>query len=138
VENGKLYILGGGWGTLYVKELPVTYPLQIATHFDLPIDLVSERIDVEFRVGLDSEVEPANLDTTSMALIPPGAADPEGTHSEIVAILGAQLEFRREGRYRAELVHNGESFAQLSFRVRLAPDLPELAATTDLQRSIST
>ena len=124
IEGGKLYILGGGWGRLIAKSLPLTYPLQIATQFHLPIEIVPESIEVELQVGLESGDEPdQQTSRIALALTVPAESAPDAKYLEITALIGAQVEFRREGRYKAALFHEQQEIVSLLFRVQHMPDV---------------
>lgn len=120
---GKLYVLGGGWDTLYAARFPARHPslgigvrvrvpwTQIENEFTLSVDLVDEdghsvfgdkNINQKFRSG-----RPRGL--------------PDGVDVGVVRALTINgLVFPSEGGYSFVVSIDGEEAQRISFRVRQA------------------
>ena len=118
---GKLYVLGGGWDTLYAARFPARHPslgigvrvrvpwTQIDKEFTLSVDLVDEdghsvfgdkSISQKFRSG-----RPRGL--------------PDGVDVGVVRALTINgLVFPREGGYSFVVSIDGVEAQRISFRVR--------------------
>ena len=118
---GKLYVLGGGWDTLYAPRFPARHPslgigvrirvpwTQIDNEFTLSVDLVDEdghsvfgdkTIGQKFRSG-----RPRGL--------------PDGVDVGVVRALTINgLVFPREGGYSFVVSIDGVEAQRISFRVR--------------------
>ncbi len=119
--DGKLYILGGGWDTLYVSELPARHP---ALAIGLRVRIPSTQGDRPIRVTVDLH------DADGRSLFPGGslvheftggrpAGFPEGSDVGVVRALTFQnLGFENEGSYSFVISIDGEPSDRLSFLVR--------------------
>lgn len=120
VENGKLYISGGGIDTLFAKAVPVRHPT-LGVAFRLTLS------PAELGRTHELEILLVNADggriATVKAKIP--AERPVQTTGWPVtvplAINFAQIEFPTFGDYQFELMVNNSSINTIPFRVVQAP-----------------
>lgn len=117
--RGKLFILGGGWDTLWVREFPARHPsLAIGLRLRIPTSWHSEelRLTVELQDADGSAVFPQPL--TQVIKIPTHA-DPETTDLGLVrSFTFNNLLFPREGSYSFVISVDEEPVSRLRFRVR--------------------
>lgn len=120
--DGKLYILGGGWDTLYVGELPARHP---ALAIGLRVRIPSSHGERPVRVTVDLH------DADGRSLFPGGAllheftsgrpgGLPDGSDVGVVRALTFQnLAFEREGAYSFVVSIDDHLADRLSFTVRV-------------------
>jgi hypothetical protein len=108
-ENGKLYILGGGWDQVFPERLPVSFPVGIAGKVILPGKMALESVGLRIDMVDDDgrKVGDAALDrrlrATPTADLP---LDPDGILPEAPALfaISANLELRAPGRVSLRLL----------------------------------
>ncbi|MCS6803093.1 MAG: hypothetical protein RMM58_14925 [Chloroflexota bacterium] len=116
--NGKLYILGGGWDTLYSRSFPFVHP-QLALAIKLVIPWGATAHPHELLVAL--------VDEDGASLLPepprlqfnvgrPPHAEPGEEVSMPVTITLNQLTIAQPGRYTVLLHVDGRIIARTSFR----------------------
>jgi hypothetical protein len=122
VENGKLYVHGGGWSVINATQLPVVHPT-------MALALV---VKVEYTEALeDHPITIDLLDEDDQAIGPkvegiihvghPPRTRP-GTPAFVPqAIRFNMIRFEREGGYRFRIIVRDEEVASIPFRVSLQP-----------------
>lgn len=120
--RGKLFILGGGWDTLWVRSFPARHPsLAIGLRLRIPTSWGGDaiRLAVELQDADGSPVFPQPL--TQQIRIPSGS-DPETTDLGLVrSFTFNNLVFAREGSYSFVISVDNEPVSRLRFRVRARP-----------------
>lgn len=116
--GGKLYMLGGGWTSLFVPQLPgrAQAPFAVTFGIGVPYHLTNRRFSFALeltdadgqRVG---EVLTAELEQGR----PPGLRP--GTTQRIMVAVNAQPEFPAAGRYTFNASIDGEPLRSVSFEV---------------------
>lgn len=121
-ENGKLYIVGGGWDQVVPPHLPLVYPFYIALKFvmlgEVALESVSVRIDIADEDG--QQVGDPALDSRLSArpmveLVP----DTRGVLPEAPALLAlaTELTLNLPGVFTLRLLVNDDLIATASLRV---------------------
>lgn len=122
--RGKLFILGGGWDTLWVRRFPARHPsLAIGLRLRIPVSWASDVIGLEVELqdedgkgllprSLSHEIRmPANRTH------PPGATD----MGLIRSFTFNNLRFDHEGAYSFVISVDGEPVSRIRFMVRQRP-----------------
>lgn len=122
--RGKLFILGGGWDTLWVQGFPARHPsLAIGLRLRVPVSWASDALKLSVELQ----------DADGQALLPrPLSHDiklPTSTqHSKTATDLGLirsftfnNLMFEREGPYSFVISVDDEPVSRLRFTVRARP-----------------
>lgn len=122
--QGKLYIHGAGWDTLFVASFPVSHPaMSVAILLRVPWHDTNQR----HQVALDVEDE----DGQSILPMPPGAfqgeivtgrpptLEPGDDQLMSLALQLNTLTFNRPGRYAVIIRIDGMEAKRASFRVKL-------------------
>ncbi|REK12246.1 MAG: hypothetical protein DWQ40_11750 [Actinobacteria bacterium] len=121
--RGKLFILGGGWDTLWVRNFPARHPsLAIGLRLRIPTSWHSDevRLSVELQDADGSAIFPQPL--TQQIRIP-SQTDPETTDLGLVrSFTFNNLVFPREGSYSFVISVDEEPVSRLRFRVRKRSD----------------
>lgn len=129
VENGKLFILGGGWDQIVPAHLPVPYPFYIAIKLVVPAAVATEpihlRMDVVDEEGQELGDPPldARVSFTPKANV---ASAPETVFPEGQALLPlfAEVTLFQPGAYTLRLVANGQLVGITRFTVSPPPVTP--------------
>ena len=123
--RGKLFILGGGWDTLWVRQLPARHPsLAIGLRLRVPVSWNSESLElsVELQDADGKPVLPRPLSHhIELPKNPPqssGASD----FGLIRSFTFNNLRFEREGAYSFVISVDDEPVSRLRFAVRQRPD----------------
>ena len=123
--RGKLFILGGGWDTLWVRQLPARHPsLAIGLRLRVPVSWNSESLtlSVELQDADGKPVLPRPLSHhIDLPTTPPqssGASD----FGLIRSFTFNNLRFEREGAYSFVISVDEEPVSRLRFSVRQRPD----------------
>ena len=129
VADGKHYIHGGGWDTLFASTFPAQHPaLGVAARLRIPWEEMNQQFAVEVDVLLDGE-EPVSIFTEPLrgfvnAGRPPNA--PPGSDLLLHLALGlANLQLEQAGRYRVVLRIDGQPLDETHFSVIAVPEPPE-------------
>ena len=121
--GGKLYVIGGGWDTLFVRSFPARHPtmgigMRIRVpwshvdEFTLSVDLVDEDGASLFKGRALSQKIRVNR-TPSMAA---------GSDMGVMrAFTFNNLVFPKEGGYAFRIAMNDSEVSRLRFRIRLRP-----------------
>jgi hypothetical protein len=126
-ENGKLYIVGGGWDEIVPQRLPLDYQAYLAIKLIVVWEIVSNST-----AALSADVRAELLDGTGQVLGDPVLetrieSDPVGVPEEfkgqarLLAALfmgqEAKMTLTEPGRFTLRLVVNDEVIAMTEFRV---------------------
>jgi hypothetical protein len=132
VENGKLYIIGGGWEQVTPAELPTPFAFSIAIKIVVDTELMQEPIrlrvdDVDPDSGqINGHVTELQLDGGSLA------GEPDAREFALMIPLALTATATVPGKKRFRLVVNDEAIAFTQFRI-----LPALAAGAAAEASVS-
>lgn len=120
VMGGKLYILGGGWNTLFVNRFPVRHPsLAVGLRIRVPWSLTDRTVTV----GLDLEDEDGGrvLPTapiTQAIKVSRAPMMPEGSDIVIArSFTFSNLTFEKPGGYAFLITIDGEVSERLRFTI---------------------
>jgi len=134
LENGKMYILGGGWDLLTPTQLPLAYRFNLAIKLAIPRAEVGDPVNIELTVvdELDREIgtSPAGL---RMELEEP--SDNVGDEIPLMIPLGMEVTIVLPGTYRLRLTVNDKAIAQTRFRVIPPLAVDQESMTDDVQPS---
>lgn len=124
--RGKLFVLGGGWDTLWVRALPARHPsMAIGLRLRVPFSWRGEtlRLSVELQDADGAPVLPHPL-AQSLRLaaqqVPAGVSD----FSVLRSFTFNNLLFAKEGSYSFVIAVDDEPLSRLRFAVRLRPGEP--------------
>ena len=128
VAEGKHYIHGGGWDTLYAPSFPTVHPmLGVAASLRVPADKQGEQLALE--VDIQSGEEGSSILTEPIrgivSAVPPTHAPPDSDLLLHLAFSFASLRFESPGTYSIVLRVDGQPLAELPFKVIPLPDLSE-------------
>lgn len=117
VDNGKLYILGGGWDRIFPKELPTLFEFSIAIKIVVPADYP---LDINLTLHLldESDQEASPLDIELRALLvsgPPPDLTPKDHPLFFPIAMG--LELVRPGTFRVILRDGSVTLAETSLAI---------------------
>lgn len=122
--RGKLFVLGGGWDTLWVRGFPARHPtLAIGLRLRVPVSWGKEtlRLSVELQDedgnGLLPQSLAHDIRLPTSEQRPPGATD----LGVIRSFTFNNLVFRREGPYSFVISVDDEPVSRLRFTVRQRP-----------------
>ncbi len=127
--RGKLYVLGGGWDTLWVPRFPARHPtLAIGLRLRVPVTWSSEVINlaVELQDEDGKGLLPRPL-SHDIRLPTTSPRQPVGTdYSLIRSFTFNNLRFEHDGPYSFVISVDGDPVSRLRFSVReRPPSLPE-------------
>ena len=118
--NGKLFILGGGWDTLWVRSLPVRHP-SLAIGFRLRVPTSYAANELTLSVELQDE--------DGKAVLPRGLShrvrldSPRSSDATDLGLVRSftfnNLSFEKEGPYSFVISVDEEPVSRLRFTVRL-------------------
>ena len=125
VAEGKHYIHGGGWDTLFVASLPATHPvLSVAVRLRLPWEETNQQLTLEVDVlgseerrSILSEPLRGVVNVERLPHIPPGSDLP--LH---LAFSFTNLLFEHPGPHTIVLRIDGQPLAESQFNVSV-PDI---------------
>jgi hypothetical protein len=129
VAEGKHYIHGGGWDTLYTPSFPALHPmLGVAASLRVPADEQGEQLAIE--VDIQSGEEGSSILTEEpirgiVSAVPPPHAPPDSDLLLHLAFSFVSLQFESPGTYSIVLRVDGQPVAELPFKVIPLPELPE-------------
>lgn len=125
--RGKLFILGGGWDTLWVRDFPARHPsLAIGLRLRIPTSWHSDelRLAVELQDADGSAVFPQPL---VQKLKIPRSTDPGTTDFGLVrSFTFNNLVFPKEGSYSFVISVDEDPVSRLRFRVRRRGQGPQV------------
>jgi hypothetical protein len=122
--RGKLFVLGGGWDTLWVRQLPARHPsLAIGLRLRVPVSWKSEslRLSVELQ---DADGQPMLPQPLSHEIKIPQTVGQSATTTDyglVRSFTFNNLHFEHEGAYSFVISVDGEPVSRLRFTVRSRP-----------------
>jgi hypothetical protein len=122
--RGKLFILGGGWDTLWVRQFPARHPsLAIGLRLRVPLSWKSDtlRLSVELQ---DADGKPALPRPLSHEIKLPSNPPQSASASDFGLIRSFtfnNLQFSQEGAYSFVISVDAEPVSRLRFTVRQRP-----------------
>jgi hypothetical protein len=125
--RGKLFVLGGGWDTLWVRHLPARHPsLAIGLRLRVPVSWKSETLTLSVELQ-DADGKPMLPRPLSHQIKLPASPPHSPTTTDFGLIRSFtfnNLQFEREGAYSFVISVDGEPVSRLRFTVRARPDAP--------------
>lgn len=121
--RGKLFILGGGWDTLWVRQFPARHPtLAIGLRLRVPVSWAREQIDLSVELQ-DADGHPVLPKPLSHQIkLPPRRQPANATDYGLVrSFTFNNLVFRTEGSYSFVISVDDEPVSRLRFSVRERP-----------------
>lgn len=122
--RGKLFILGGGWDTLWVPRFPARHPsLAIGLRLRVPVSWAREELNlsVELQDADGHPVLPKPL-AHDVRLPAPGRQPSNATDFGVVrSFTFNNLVFQSQGSYSFVISVDGEPVSRLRFTVRARP-----------------
>lgn len=122
--RGKLFILGGGWDTLWVQHFPARHPsLAIGLRLRVPVSWPGDRlrlaVELQDEDGHPSLPHPLSND---IKLPQPSQHPPNTTDFGLIrSFTFNNLMFEREGSYSFVISVDDEPVSRLRFSVRARP-----------------
>ncbi|HVE92978.1 MAG TPA: hypothetical protein VNE62_11875 [Actinomycetota bacterium] len=120
--NGKLYVLGGCWDVLSVRQLPAHHPhMSVATALHVPWGSTNQVHTITVRL-IDEDGHPAGPEMSGQFETgrPPGMRPGDET-TMLLAFNMVSTPLEREGRYEFVLDVDGTELARARFRVTVQP-----------------
>jgi len=102
VTGNKLYLMGGGWDTMNVPDVPANVRLQVAAGVRVEWDETNTTIPLVIRVEDDDAQEVFRLDGQMNVGRPPHL--PAGSSQLSQMTFALQLQLKELGGYRVSLV----------------------------------
>jgi hypothetical protein len=127
VAEGKHYIHGGGWDTLFAFSFPALHPvLGVAARLRVPLEETSQHLAVE--VDVQSEEGNSILSEPLRGILnaerPPHIV-PDSDLLLHLALSFTNLQFESPGSYNIVLRIDGQPLAESRFKVLPVPEHPE-------------
>lgn len=125
--RGKLFVLGGGWDTLWVRRLPARHPsLAIGLRLRVPVSWKSETIilSVELQDEDGQAMLPRPLSHEIRLPENPPTSPTASDFGLIRSFTFNNLQFEREGAYSFVISVDEEPVSRLRFTVRARPGTP--------------
>ena len=119
VQNGLLYVSGGGWANLFRGPLDPDSPppinhFGIGTSVLIPWDETNQLHHLVIRVEQENGQELTRIETDIEVGRPPGL--PQGADQRVAVGFGVNIAFPEEGSYRV-VAEVGEDTRRVDFRV---------------------
>jgi len=117
--NGKLFVLGGGWDTIWVRSFPARHhTMAIGTRLRIPWS--SEPQTFELTVQLVDEDGKPIFDTIrhSLTVAPPKGVPDGFEHGVVRAFTFNNVPFHQPGEYSFVMAIDGAETGRLRFSVR--------------------
>ena len=128
VAEGKHYIHGGGWDTLWVRSFPTIHPaLGVAVRLRLPREETNQQFALEVDL-VDGEENESILPEPIRGLVNAERsphAEPDSDLLLHLALSFTNLQFEGPGPYIVVLRIDGQSLVETRFNVIPLPGLPE-------------
>ena len=122
VVGNKLYLLGGGWDTLFVNSaFPVARRCAVAASFQVPWDETNVKHNVLIEILTDDGVEVGKIEAQIEVGRAPGVTPGVDQRAQIAADLS--IEFQAAGTFSIVASIEGEIQQRTSFRVLAGPVL---------------
>jgi hypothetical protein len=119
--RGKLFILGGGWDTLWVRQFPARHPsLAIGLRLRVPLSWHSEslQLSVELQDEDGKPLLPAPLSHEIRLPTSPTHSSSASDFGVVRSFTFNNLQFAREGAYSFVISVDGDPVSRLRFTVR--------------------
>jgi hypothetical protein len=125
--RGKLFVLGGGWDTLWVRSFPARHPsMAIGLRLRVPTswraDVLDLSVDLQDADGAPLLSKPLSH---QVKLPPHPQASPATDFGVVRSFTFNNLLFSAEGSYSFVITVDGEPVSRLRFMVRARPTPPE-------------
>lgn len=122
--RGKLFVLGGGWDTLWVRQLPARHPsLAIGLRLRVPLSWNSESLTLSVELQ-DADGKPMLPRPLSHDITLP-TSPPQSTSASDFGLVRSftfnNLRFEREGAYSFVISVDDQPVSRLRFAVRRRP-----------------
>lgn len=122
--RGKLYVLGGGWDTLWVRQFPARHPsLAIGLRLRVPVSWMSETlslaVELQDQDGKSLLPRPLTQEIRLPGRIP--AAANATDFGLIRSFTFNNLQFEREGAYSFVISVDEDPVSRIRFAVRARP-----------------
>jgi len=117
--NGKLYVTGGCWDRIFVRDLPARYPhMSLVAQFLVPWNETLEKhtFDVDLRDEEAGSLLPQPLVGEFEVGHAPGTRPGEDS-SVLIVFAFDNVEFPREAHYRVTLSLDGQPMDSLQLRI---------------------
>ena len=126
--RGKLFVLGGGWDTLWVPRLPARHPsLAIGLRLRIPVSWKSEslKLSVELQDADGKALLPRPL--SHDIKLPTTAQQPQGAtdFGLVRSFTFNNLRFDSEGAYSFVISVDDQPVSRIRFSVRIRPQQPQ-------------
>lgn len=125
--RGKLFILGGGWDTLWVQRFPARHPsLAIGLRLRVPVSWAGDQIKLSVELQ-DADGGPMLPRPLAHDIRLPGTAQhpPNATDFGLIrSFTFNNLMFQSEGPYSFVISVDDEPVSRLRFTVRSRPESP--------------
>jgi len=125
--TGKLFVLGGGWDTLWDPQFPARHPtLAIRLRLRLPVSWPSHHLTIQVELQ-DADGQPLLPRPLSQEIRFPGSPqhDPNATDFGLIrSFTFNNLAFEKEGNYSFVISVNDDPVSRLRFMVRSSPAAP--------------
>lgn len=117
-DNGKLYILGGGWDHIEPADLPAHLQFQLAIKLVVPLELAGRSLTLALEV-LDQHGDEIDAGVDEITLVPdePPAAD-HRPEIAIVLPVHVSVDVHCAASYRIRLTANRQEVASTRFSIR--------------------
>ncbi|MBI4668148.1 MAG: hypothetical protein HY747_03000 [Elusimicrobia bacterium] len=124
VANGKLYVLGGAFDTIWTKETPLILPrITLVMRFLLTPAEVGRAHNMEIVVLGEDGKRIINLATNLSVERPPTMA--AGTKQSVpIALNFFNARFEKAGSHSVEILVNGTSLKSIPLRIMLQTPAP--------------
>lgn len=122
--RGKLFILGGGWDTLWVRRFPARHPsLAIGLRLRIPVSWGSDQISLEVELQDEDGKGLLPQPLAHEIRLPANRAHPQGATDLglIRSFTFNNLRFDHEGAYSFVISVDGEPVSRIRFMVRQRP-----------------
>jgi hypothetical protein len=122
--RGKLFILGGGWDTLWIRRFPARHPsLAIGLRLRVPLSWKSEtlRLSVELQDADGKPMLPRPLSHDIKLPSNPPQSPSASDFGLIRSFTFNNLQFTREGAYSFVISVDDDPVSRLRFTVRERP-----------------
>jgi hypothetical protein len=120
IVNNKLYLLGGGWERLTLKNIPTSHSCSVAMSFIVPWADTNQKHG--FRINIvDEDGQDIRQPITGQVEAGRAAGIPAGTDQRVQLSLDLQLRLEKPGTYVVHASLAERDTASVKFRVQHAP-----------------
>ncbi len=110
IVNGKLYLMGGGWDTYYVREVPTQVRIAVAIGVSLDWDETNQPFPVRATIEDDDGQVLARIEGTMQVGRP--ASLPAGSRQLSQMAVNLGLNFKTMGGYQLRVIAGEGEFAR--------------------------